>query len=90
MEFRMFEPRMGCTNVRWEASLGFLVEFLFGLLPVFTPIFMNDRLLNQIGVMAPRIVFRQLVKQPIYDFKRRADAVQGRGQPVHSIYRMCG
>ncbi len=75
MEFRMFKLRIGCTNVGWEASLGFLVEFPLRLMPVVMPIFMNDRLLNQIGVMAPLIVFRQPVQQPVHIFQRRTDAV---------------
>ena len=86
MEFRLglFELviRFGVLIARSKTEISAGLSFLFGL--------MDTPLLHLVGVMAPRIVFRQLVKQPIYDFKRRADAVQGRGQPVHSIYRMCG
>ena len=86
MEFRLglFElvTMLGVLIARSKTEISAGLSFLFGL--------MDTPLLHSVGVMAPRIVFRQLVKQPIYDFKRRADAVQGRGQPVHSIYRMCG
>jgi len=74
----MFKLRFGCTNFRLEAGLGLLIRI------------MGYRLLNQTGVLAPLIFVRQPVKQPVHMIERQASAVQGRGQLVHSIYRMCG
>ena len=87
----MFEWLIGCIGDFIENRRRATLGFLFGLVPsVLMPVLMDNRLLNQIGVMAPLIVVRQPVQQPVHIFERRADAVQGRGQLVHSIYRMCG
>jgi len=85
MEFGIFKSNIGCMRgcivIQAGAGIGIM------LMP---SVFMDDRLLNQVGVMAPLILVRQTVKQPVHIFERRASAVQGRGQLVHSIYRICG